>query len=210
MDQDNIAESLTPEQDDLLEAVAGGEKWFVTRRVADAVDAVLQDHYELGWLNGQMGDKLRVANADRDRAIQGQKDALARAATAEQRADVAEKKAETLCAILSAALGVLSRRAEEVESLKDDLYIAGLTTAGDIESIDALRDVARGWMGRALRAEQDLAAMTRHAGEAEERNLLNGRKAVEYQVRFEKYKAKYEKADAKLTVIWNEAGSPVR
>jgi hypothetical protein len=206
MELDNVAENLTPDQDDLLEAVAGGHKWFVTRRVADAVDAVLQDNFELWQMNGQLEERLRVAKDDRDRAIDGQKTAL----TGRLLAEDAQRKVAVLGPMLSAALTVISAQAEESEALKDDLYVARMTTATDIESIDALQDVSRGWMERALRAEQDLAAMTRHAENAERQNLLNARKAVEYQARFEKYKAKFEKADAKLTAIWNEAGSPVR
>jgi hypothetical protein len=197
-------------QFDLLERVARNDKWLVNRQVADAVDKVLSDvtglrervdeEFELRLTAESERD---LARGDRDRALDGQKRTLGRAC-------VAEQKVEVLGVMLSAALAALSAKHEEAETLKDELHVANITTQYDLDCNDQLRDVARGWQDRALRAEQDLAAMTRHAGEVEERNLLNARKAVEYQARFEKYKALYQKADQKLTTIWGEAGSSVR
>lgn len=210
MDVDLRGYETTNDQFDLLERVSRGDKWLVNRELSDAVDKVLGDvtglrervDEEFELRRAAESDRA-LARGDRDRALDGQKRALGRAC-------VAEQKVEVLGVMLSAALAALSAKHEEAETLKDELHVAHLTNQYDDECNDQLRDVARGWQDRALRAEQDLAAMTRHAGEVEERNLLNARKAVEYQARFEKYKTLYLKADGKLTNISREAGSCVR
>lgn len=192
----------------VLEKVAAGGKWVVNKEVQEAADKALSDIHHLRELRDQEWEarvdaeaQRDLARSDRDRAIAGQKKAIAREAVAEQKVDIVNQAGRLVTALLVANIRKLRDVVEENETLKDELYLARLTTQTDMESIDALRDVARSWRERALRTEQDLAALERHAGEVEERLLKTTRDLIGLEERHEQVVAKYARRSRFMAAV---------